>query len=165
MLKRGWIRPSKSPFGSPVLFVKKPDGSLRLCVDYRKLNEITIKNRYPLPLMSELFDRLKHAKFFTRLDIIEAYHHLHIAPGGEWKTAFRTRYGHFEYLVMPFGLTVNPTPSLITPYPPCSLSIVHHSTPLGSTAVLPISTNTQTTPRHPSQKANIHILIYDRVVI
>ena len=108
MLERGFIRPSKSPFGSPVLFVKKPDGSLRLCVDYRKLNNITVKNRYPLPLISELFDRIKNAKYFTRLDMQEAYHQIRIALGDEWKTAFRTRYGHFEYLVMPFGLTNAP---------------------------------------------------------
>jgi hypothetical protein len=108
MVAKGFIRPSKSPFGSPVLFVKKPDGSLRLCVDYRKLNDITIKNRYALPLMSELFDRLKGAKFFTRLDMADAYNQLRIADGDEYKTAFRTRYGHFEYLVMPFGLTNAP---------------------------------------------------------
>jgi hypothetical protein len=108
MIAKGFIRPSKSPFGSPVLFVKKPDGSLRLVVDYRKLNEMTIKNRYPLPLISELFDRLKSAKYYTRLDMAEAYNQLRIAAGDEWKTAFRTRYGHFEYLVMPFGLTNAP---------------------------------------------------------
>jgi ribosomal protein S18 acetylase RimI-like enzyme len=108
MIAKGFIRPSKSPFGSPVLFVRKPDGSLRLVVDYRKLNEMTIKNRYPLPLISELFDRLKSAKYYTRLDMAEAYNQLRIAAGDEWKTAFRTRYGHFEYLVMPFGLTNAP---------------------------------------------------------
>src|SRR5436190_7368487 len=103
-LRKGFIRPSTSPFGSPVLFVKKPDGSLRLCIDYRALNRITIKNRYPLPLISELLDRLKGAKFFTKLDVREAFNRLRIAHGDEFKTAFRTRYGHFEYLVMPFGL-------------------------------------------------------------
>jgi hypothetical protein len=108
MVAKGFIRPSKSPFGSPVLFVQKPDGSLRLCVDYRKLNEITVKNRYALPLMSELFDRLKNAKYYTRLDLADAYNQLRIAQGDEYKTAFRTRYGHFEYLVMPFGLTNAP---------------------------------------------------------
>src|SRR5438876_527140 len=103
-LRKGFIRPSTSPFGSPVLFVKKPDGSLRLCVDYRALNRITIKNRYPLPLISELLDRFKGAKYFTRLDVREAFNRLRIALGDEYKTAFRTRYGHFEYLVIPFGL-------------------------------------------------------------
>ena len=105
MLARGWIRPSKSPFGSPILFVKKPDGSLRLVVDYRKLKSMTIKNRYPLPLISELLDRVKGAKYYTKLDLCDAFNQLRIALGDEWKTAFRTRYGHFEYLVMPFGLT------------------------------------------------------------
>src|SRR6202000_1019668 len=108
MVAKGFIRPSKSPFGSPVLFVKKPDGSSRLCVDYRKLNEITIKNCYALPLMSELFDCLKNAKYYTRLDMADAYNQLRIAAGDEYKTAFRTRYEHFEYLVMPFGLTNAP---------------------------------------------------------
>ena len=108
MLEKGFIRPSKSPFGSPILFVKKPDGFLRLCVDYRKLNELTIKNHYPLPLISELFDRLKHVKYFTRLDMQDAYNRIRIAESDEWKTAFCTRYGHFEYLVMPFGLTNAP---------------------------------------------------------
>jgi len=87
-LRKGFIRPSTSPFGSPVLFVKKPDGSLRLCIDYRALNRITIKNRYPLPLIPELLDRLKGAKFFTKLDVREAFNRLRIAHGDEFKTAF-----------------------------------------------------------------------------
>jgi len=103
-LKKGYIRPSTSPFGSPVLFVKKADGSLRLCVDYRALNRITIKNRYPLPLTTEIMDRVKGATRFTRLDVRDAFNRLRVAEGDEWKTAFRTRYGHFEYRVMPFGL-------------------------------------------------------------
>jgi len=103
-LKNGSIRPSTSPFGSPVLFVKKPDGSLRLCADYRALNRMTVKNRYPLPLISEIMDRIKGAKHFTRLDVRDAFNRIRVAEGEEWKTAFRTRYGHFEYLVMPFGL-------------------------------------------------------------
>jgi len=107
-LRKRFIRPSTSPFGSPVLFTKKPDGSLRLCVDYRALNRATIKNRYPLPLISELLDRFKRKKQFTRLDVRDAFHRLRIAKGDEHKTAFRTRYGHFEYLVMPFGLTGAP---------------------------------------------------------
>jgi hypothetical protein len=108
IVAKGFIRPSKSPFGSPILFVKKPDGSLCLCVDYRKLNKITIKNRYALPLMSELFDHLKSAKYYTCLDLADVYNQLRVAPGDKYKTAFRTRYGHFEYLVMPFGLTNAP---------------------------------------------------------
>ena len=103
-LKKGFIRPSTSPFGSPVLFVKKPDGSLRLCVDYRALNRMTIKNRYPIPLTTEIMDRIKGAKRFTRLDVRDAFNRIRVAKGDEYKTAFRTRYGHFEYLVMPFGL-------------------------------------------------------------
>ena len=107
-LRKRFIRPSTSPFGSPVLFIKKPDGSLRLCVDYRALNRITIKNRYPLPLISELLDRVKGKKYFTKLDLRDAFNQIRIAAGDEHKTAFRTRYGHFEYLVMPFGLTNAP---------------------------------------------------------
>jgi transposase InsO family protein len=107
-LEKGWIRPSKSPAGAPILFVPKADGSLRLCVDYRGLNRITIKNRYPLPLISELLDRFSRAKVFSKLDLRDAYHRLRIREGDEWKTAFRTRYGHFEYLVMPFGLANAP---------------------------------------------------------
>ena len=107
-LKTGFIRPSKSPAGAPILFDKKPDGSLRLCVDYQGLNNLTIKNRYPLPLIGELFDRLGQAKRFTQLDLTSAYHRMKIKEGDEWKTAFRTRYGHFEYQVMPFGLSNAP---------------------------------------------------------
>jgi len=107
-LRRGFIRPSQSPAGYPILFVPKKDGSLRLCVDYRKLNDITIKNRYPLPLIDELREQTSQAKIFTKLDIKEAYHQVRIKEGEEWKTAFRTRYGHYEYTVMPFGLTNAP---------------------------------------------------------
>ena len=107
-LPKGFIRHSSSPAGAPVLFVKKSDGSLRLCVDYRGLNEITIKNRYPLPLLQETLTRLSQAKYYTKLDIRGAYNLVRIAEGEEWKTAFRTRYGHFEYAVMPFGLTNAP---------------------------------------------------------
>jgi hypothetical protein len=103
-LRKGFIRNSQSPCAAPILFVKKPDGSLRLCVDYRGLNKITVKNRYPLPLINELFDRLRQAKYFTKLDMRDGYHRLRMAEGEEWKTAFRTRYGLYEYMVMPFGL-------------------------------------------------------------
>jgi hypothetical protein len=107
-LQKGYIRPSESPAGYPVMFVKKKDGTLRQCVDYRQLNSITIKNRYPLPLISELKDRLHKAKYFTKLDLRDGYHLVRIKEGEEWKTAFRTRYGHYEYTVMPFGLTNAP---------------------------------------------------------
>jgi hypothetical protein len=103
-LKKGFICPSESPAGAPILFVKKKDGSLRLCVDYRGLNNITVKNRYPLPLIGEMLDRLRKAKVYTKIDLRGAYNLLRIAKGEERKTAFRTRYGHFEYKVMPFGL-------------------------------------------------------------
>lgn len=107
-LEKGFIEKSTSPAGAPVLFVKKKDGSLRLCVDYRKLNDISIKNRCPLPLIDETFDQLKDATIFTKLDLKGAYNLVRIAKGDEWKTAFRTRYGHFQYNVMPFGLTNAP---------------------------------------------------------
>jgi transposase InsO family protein len=107
-LATGWIRPSRSPAGAPILFAKKKDGSLRLCIDYRGLNAITIKNRYPLPLIQESLDRLAQAKHFTKLDLRDAYHRIRIKEGDEWKTAFRTRYGHFEYTVVPFGLSNAP---------------------------------------------------------
>ena len=104
-LRRGWIRHSTSPAGAPILFVPKKDGTLRLCVDYRGLNNVTIKDRCPLPLIGETLDRLSGARYYTTLDLKDAYHRIRIKAGDEWKTAFRTRYGHFEYLVMPFSLT------------------------------------------------------------
>ncbi|KAI1686157.1 reverse transcriptase [Pyrenophora tritici-repentis] len=107
-LAKKYIRPSQSPAGYPIMFVPKKDGKLRLCVDYRKLNDITIKNRYPLPNITELRDRLSRAKIFTALDLRDGYHLIRIAKGEEWKTAFRSRYGHYEYTVMPFGLTNAP---------------------------------------------------------
>jgi hypothetical protein len=107
-LKKGYIRASKSPAGYPIIFVPKKDGSLRLCVDYRHLNSITIKDRHPLPLIHEIQDRIQGAKYFSKYDITNAYHRIRIKPGHEWKTAFRTKYGHYEYLVMPFGLTNAP---------------------------------------------------------
>src|SRR5437588_3222436 len=107
-IQRRWIRPSTSSAGAPILFVKKKDGGLRLCVDYRGLNAVTRKDRYPLPLIGEAMDRLRTAQFFTKLDIKEAYHNIRIKKGDEWKTTFRTRYGLFEYMVMPFGLANAP---------------------------------------------------------
>src|SRR5215471_11655333 len=107
-LAKGWIRESKSPAGAPVLFAPKKNGELRLCVDYRGLNAMTIKNRYPLPLINELLDRLNGSYVFSKIDLKNAYHRIRIREGDEWKTAFRTRYGHYEYLVVPFGLTNAP---------------------------------------------------------
>ncbi len=107
-LAKGFIRPSTSSAASPTLFVPKKDGKLRLCVDYRMLNSITIKDRYPLPLINELHDRLQGATIFTTLDMRGAYNLIRMKKGEEWKTAFRTRYGLYEYQVMPFGLTNAP---------------------------------------------------------
>lgn len=103
-LKSGFISRSKSPAGAPILFVKKKDGSLRLCVDYRGLNAISVKDKYPIPLVSEILQRLRKAKVFTKLDLRGAYNLIRVKQGDEWKTAFRTRYGSFEYNVMPFGM-------------------------------------------------------------
>lgn len=107
-IRKGYIRQSESPMASPILFVPKKNGKMRLCVDYRQLNNATIKNRYPLPLITELMDRLQGVKWFTKFDIREGYYRIRMAEGHEWKTAFKTRYGLYEYLVMPFGLTNAP---------------------------------------------------------
>jgi hypothetical protein len=109
MISIGKIRPLKSPAGAPILFVPKAHGrGLRLCVDYRGLHRVTILNWYPLPLMDKLSDRVHGAKIFSKIDLKSAYNLLRIKKGDEWKAAFRTRYGHFEYLVMPFGLANTP---------------------------------------------------------
>ena len=107
-LSKNFNRHSKSPAGAPILFVKKKDGSLHMCVDYRGLNKATLKNRYSLPLISGLLDQLGKAKIFTKINLRGTYNLVRIKEGDEWKTAFRTRYGHFEYNVMPFGLTNDP---------------------------------------------------------
>jgi hypothetical protein len=107
-LERGWIRESTSLAGAPIHFMQKKDGSLRLCVDYRGLNTIMVKDRMPLPLIGEALDQLANAKIYTKLDVKDAYHNLWIADGDEWKMAFQTKYGLYEYLVMPFGLTNAP---------------------------------------------------------
>ncbi|OWT42324.1 retrovirus polyprotein [Pochonia chlamydosporia 170] len=107
-LDKGFIRASTSPAASPVLFAKKPGGGLRFCVDYRALNAITIKNRYPLPLIQETLSQLSQAKYFTKLDVVAAFNRIRIKEGQEWMTAFNTRYGLFESLVMPFGLSNAP---------------------------------------------------------
>ncbi|GJW29884.1 putative reverse transcriptase domain-containing protein, partial [Tanacetum coccineum] len=104
LLERGFIRPSVSPWGAPVLFLKK-DGSMRLCIDYKELDRITVRNRYPLPRIDDLFNQLQGAKFFSKIDLRSGYHQLCVKEQDVSKTAFRARYGHYEFLVMPFGLT------------------------------------------------------------
>jgi len=108
LLRLGYIQPSTSPWAAPVLFVKKKDGSMRLCIDYRGLNAVTIKNKYPLPLLDEFFDRMQGARYFSKLDLQQGYNQLRIAKEDTPKTAFSTRFGHHEYLVMGFGLTGSP---------------------------------------------------------
>ena len=108
LLEKGFIRPSVSPWGAPMLFVQKKDGTLWLCIDYRQLNKLMVKNNYLLPIIDDLFDQLKGASIFSKIDLRYGYHQLRIKDADVHKTTFRTRYGHYEFLVMPFGLTNAP---------------------------------------------------------
>nr|GEV63997.1 putative reverse transcriptase domain-containing protein [Tanacetum cinerariifolium] len=105
---KGFIRPSSSPWGASVLFIKKKDGSFRMCIDYRELNKLTVKNRYPLPQIDDLFDQLQRSSVYSKIDLRSGYHQLRVQEQDVPKTTFRTRYGHYEFQVMPFGLTNAP---------------------------------------------------------
>ena len=109
LLDKGFIRPSTSPWGALILFAKKKDKTLRLCIDYRQLNRVTIKNRYPLPRIDDLFDKLKGVRVYSMIDFRTGYHQLRVTEADIPKTTFRTWYGHFEFTVMPIGLTNAPT--------------------------------------------------------
>ena len=108
LLDKGFIRPSVSSWGATVLFMKKKDGTLRMCIDYRQINKVTVKNRYPLSRVEDLFDQLKGASIFSKIDLRSGYYQLRVKEVDVPKTAFRTRFGHYEFLVMPFGLTNAP---------------------------------------------------------
>ena len=105
LLDKGFIRPSVSPWGAPILFVKKKDGTLWMCIDYQQINKVTVKNKYPLPRIEDLFYQLKGAGVFSKIDLQSGYYQLRVKDVNVPNTAFRTRYGHYEFLVMPFGLT------------------------------------------------------------
>ena len=113
LLDKGFIRPSTSPWGAPVLFAKKKDKTLRLCIDYQQLNRVTVKNRYPLPRIDDLFDQLRGAQVYSKIDLCTRYHQLRVRETDIPKTAFRTRYGHFKFTVMPFALQIDECPSSI----------------------------------------------------
>ena len=108
LLAKRFVRPSVSPWGAPVLLVKKKDGSMRLCIDHRQLNKVTIKNKYPLPRIDDLMDQMVGASVFSKIDLRSGYHQIRVKEEDIQKMAFRTRYGHYEYSVMPFGVSNAP---------------------------------------------------------
>jgi hypothetical protein len=108
LLEKNFVRPSVSPWGAPVLLVKKKDGSMRLCVDYKQLNKVTIKNKYPLPRIDNLMDQLVGACVFSKINLRSGYHQIRVKLDDIPKTAFRTKYGHYEYTVIPFGVSNAP---------------------------------------------------------
>ena len=126
LLDMGFIRPSTSPWGALVLFAKKKD-KLHLCIDYRQLNKVTIKNRYPLPRIDYLFVQLRGARVYSKIDLRIGYHQLRVREANIHKTTFRMRYGHFEFTVMPFGLTNAPTASMLQLHP--WISCIGYSNP------------------------------------
>jgi hypothetical protein len=105
MLQKGWIQPSSSPYGAPLLFIPRPDGSMNMCIDYRALNKITIKNKYPLPRIEDLLDNLSGARYFPRLDLTSGNYQLRLSSSDIPKTAFNTHFGKFERKVLPMGLS------------------------------------------------------------
>ena len=109
LVEKGFIWPSLYSWGAPILFVRKKDGSLRLCINYRQLNQVTVKNKYPLPRVDNLLDQLRWAKVFSKIDLKSGYHQVWVRDDDIQKTAFSTRYGHYEFMVKPFGLTNAPT--------------------------------------------------------
>jgi hypothetical protein len=109
LLDKEYIRPSVSPWGESIMFVKNKDETLRLCIDYRQLNKMTIKNKYPLPIINDLFDQVGGANIFSKLDLRSSYHQVRIKDEDISKTTFRMRYGHYEFVVIPFGLTNAPS--------------------------------------------------------
>ena len=109
LIDKHYIRPSVSPWGALVLFIKNKDGTLRICIDYRQLNKMTIKNRYRLPRIDDLFDQIRRASIFSKIDLRSGYHQVIIKYEDIFKTTFMTRYGYYEFMVMPFGLTNVPT--------------------------------------------------------